>query len=511
MAAATLFARFIGFLYRIPLTALIGDSGNALYGVGFQFYLFLLVLSSAGLPNAVSKMVSERLARGQLRNAHAVFRSAMVLAFVFGLAGSLILWVMAELFAHWFGFPGSVYAIRAVAPAVLIVAIMAVFRGYFQGMNNAAPTAVSQVVEQFFNLVFKLWLAFLFIDNIEWAAAGATASTGIGAALGLIVLLLIYRKVAPILRARIRRDREHYLNEEPEALIKELIRTSFPIILGTAIYSMANFIDMAMVSHRMAASGAFTQLEIEALYGQLTGKFVVMTTLPVSVSTALAMAVLPSIAGSTVTKDFKAVVSKVRKALRLSALISFPAAVGIGVLAEPILLLLFPAHPEGAFLLQVGAVSVVFLSFVQVATGALQGIGRIMVPVIGAAAGALIKIPLNYFLIAQPEINVIGAVISTVACYLVAALINLSILKISVGIRIDWLGTFIKPLAAALIMGLACFICYYVFMGVTGNNTVSVLTSAGLGVFIYFMMIVMLGGLLREDVGRLPFFGGKAT
>ena len=506
MAAATLFARFIGFLYRIPLTALIGDSGNALYGVGFQFYLFLLVLSSAGLPNAVSKMVSERLARGQLRNAHGVFRAAMFVAIVFGFIGSLLLWLMAGFLAVRFGFPASVYAIRAVAPAVLLVAIMAVFRGYFQGMNNTAPTAVSQVVEQFFNVVFKLLLAFIFIDNIEWAAAGAAAGTGIGAAIGLFVLLLIYRRVAPKLRARIRRDREYYLNEKPEDLIKELIRTSFPIILGTAVYSIANFIDMAMVSHRMTASGAFTQLEIEALYGQLTGKFVVMTTLPVSISTALAMAVLPSIAGSTVTKDYKAVLTKVGKALRLSALVSIPAAVGMGVMAEPILLLLFPSHPEGALLLQVGAISVVFLSLVQVATGALQGIGRITVPLIAAAAGALAKIPLNYVLIAQPEINVIGAVISTCACYFVAAIINLSILKKSLRLRVDWIGIFIKPLIAALLMGLACFVSYYVLMDTFGNNTVSVLVSVALGMFIYFMLLVMLGALLREDVERLPFF-----
>ena len=507
LAAATLVARFLGFLYRLPLTYLIEDRGNALYGVGFQFYLFLLVLSSAGIPNAVSKMVSERLARAEYRSAHAVFRAAMVVAVVFGVAGSVLLWVMAGYFAVWFGFPESVYAIRAVAPAVLLVAIMAVFRGYFQGMNNSVPTAISQVVEQFFNVVFKIWLAFIFIDNIEWAAAGATAGTGIGAFLGLLTLLGIYKLVSPKIQSRMRHDVSGKV-ERPRTLIKEVIRTAFPIILGAAIYSIANFIDMAMVSHRMRASGAFTQMEIDALYGQLTGKFVVLTTLPISISTALAIAVLPSIAGSTATKDFKAVADKIGKALRLSTLISIPAAVGIGVMAEPILMLLFPSNPEGAALLQAGAVSVIFLSLVQVATGALQGIGKIMVPVIAAATGALVKIPLNYVLIAQPEINVIGAVISTCICYFLAAIINMAALKKFTGIKIDWLGIFVKPLTAAVLMGIACFISYYVLIMLTAvHNAAATLFAVGLGMAVYFIMLLLLGGIHDEDIGRMPFVG----
>ena len=504
MAAATLLARFIGFLYRVPLTDLIGDEGNALYGVGFQFYLFLLVLSSAGLPNAISKMVSERIARKQYRNAHEVFKMAMVVAVFFGFIGSLLLWIMAGHLARWFGYPDSVYAIRAVSPAVLIVAIMAVFRGYFQGMGNAVPTAMSQVIEQSFNAVFKVWLAFIFVSQIEIAAAGATAGTGIGALAGLLTLLGIYKLLSAKIRGRVRRDPGRKI-EKPKALIKELLRTAFPIILGTAIYSIANFIDMAMASHRMGASGAFTQAEIDALYGQLTGKFVVLTTLPVSISTALSIAVLPSIAGSKVARDHGAITQKISKALRLSTLISIPAAMGIGVMAEPILMLLFPNHPEGAILLQVGAVSIVFLSLVQVATGTLQGIGKIMIPVIGAGVGALTKIPLNYVLIARPEINVIGAVISTCVCYFIAATINLSAVKKYTGIRIDWIGVFVKPLGAAVMMGLTCYVSYFVLMAVTlGHNGVSTLFSIGLGAVVYFMMLVVLGGLYEEDMARLP-------
>ena len=496
-----MFARFIGFFYRIPLTFLIGDEGNALYSVGFQFYLFLLVLSSAGLPNAISKMVSERVARGQYRNAHRVFRASMAVAIGFGTMGSVLLWTMAGYFAVWFGYPGSVYAIRAIAPAVVIVAVMAVYRGYFQGMNNAVPTALSQVIEQFFNAVFKVWLAFIFIGRLEYAAAGAAAGTGIGAALGLLTLMGIYRLLSRKIRFRMFRDNTSGA-EDPGALIKEVLVTALPIVLGAAIYTIAGFVDLAMVSHRMAASGYFTQSEIDALYGQFSGKFIVLTTLPVAVSTALSIAILPSIAGSTVIRDKSAVAEKIGEAMRISFLISVPAAVGLTVMARPILLLLFPSHPEGAVLLQVGAVSVILLSVVQVATGALQGIGKITVPVIGAAAGLLVKIPLNYFLIARPEINVIGAVISTIACYLVAACINLVILKKSTGF-IFGLGGFLKPLFAALAMGVACYVGYDVVM-FFGNNAVATLFAMAFGGAVYFIMLLMLGGVRRRDLMRIP-------
>ena len=504
LAAATLFVRFIGFLYRLPLTHIIGDEGIGLYSVGYQFYLFMLVMSSAGLPNAISKMVSERVARREYRNAHGVFKAAMVIAVIFGATGSLLLWFFAGHFEIWFNHPGSAYAIRALSPTVLIVAVMAVYRGYFQGMNNAAPTALSQVVEQIFKAIFSVWIAFLFIDQIERAAAGGTAGTGIGALLGLLTLLAIYKFASPKLHKRIRNDRTKEI-EKPGKAAKEVLSTAFPIIFGAAIYSMANFVDMAMIPSRLAASGEFTMEQSRVLFGQFSGKFVVLTTLPVAVSSALAAAVLPSIAGSNVTHDYKSVAEKIRKALRISTFISIPAAVGLGVMARPILLLLFPAFPEGAILLQVGAVSVVFLSLNQIATGALQGIGKIMIPVFGAIIGVLFKIPINYVLIARPEINVVGAVISTCVCYFLASGFNMIALKKYSKVKIDWIGIFIKPASGAAVMGMTCFIAYYVLMAVTfGHNGISTLTSVGLGVVMYFLMMVLFGAIHEEDMKRIP-------
>ena len=504
LAAATLLARLIGFLYRLPLTRLIGDAGNALHGVGYQFYLFLLILSAAGLPAAISKMVSERVALGQYRNAHEVFRASLILAASFGFVAFIILFLMSRSLANWFGFPGSVYAIRGVAPAIPLVSVMAVFRGYFQGMGNAAPTAVTQIIEQFFNAIFKVLLAFLFIAQLEHAAGAAAFGTFISSAIGLATIYCIYRVLKPKIMHRVYRD-ENWNFEAPKNILKELLQTTFPIILGAAIYSIANFIDIAMVGNRMAASGAFSQAEIEHLFGQLSGKFVVLTTLPISISSAIAMAALPSIAGSKVTKNFNDIKVKISEAFRLSTMISIPAAVGLGVLAEPILLLLFPSHPEGAILLQVGSASIIFLSLTQIATGALQGIGKIIIPVGAAVMGALIKIPLNYVLIANPGINVVGAVISTSVCYLLAACINIAAIKHFTDIKIDWFGIFGKPLTASLLMGLACFVSFNVIYEVTlGINAIATVFAIIIGLAIYFLVMVFVNGLKQTDLARIP-------
>ena len=501
LGIATLLVRLIGFLYRLPLTDMLGDRGNGLYAVGFHIYTFLLVVSTAGIPRAVAKMVSERLARGQYTAAHAVFRTALTAALGIGLVASLLLWLFSGQFAAWAGYPESVYAIRTLAPAIVLVAIMGVFFGYFQGMEKQGPVAFSQVIDQIFNAGFSVLLAFLFLDTLEHAAAGGTAGTTIGVMAGLLCVVGLYSVCVPRIRRRIRRE----ANRTPVPrvpILKELLYTAFPIILGTAIFSLSNFIDMAMVSHRMGASGAFAQDEIEVLFGQLTGKYVLLVTLPVAISTVLASVLVPNMAASRTLQQHDEIVQKINMGLRLSMFVALPAAVGLFVLAGPILHLLFPNHPEGALLLQVGALSVIFLSLTQVTTGMLQGLGQVRVPVIGALVGAAAKIPLNYFLIAIPEVHVKGAIISTTVCYGIAAAVNLFCLKRTTHVHYDVVGILLKPVLAAGIMGLGTYVVYHLLYDAS-NNAVATLVAMVVGGGLYFWSMLVFGGM--DDTGILPF------
>jgi len=518
LAAAGMVVRIIGFAYRLPLTALIGDEGNGIYGASYNLYLFFLVVSSAGFPAAISRMVSERVAKQAYYNAHQVFKTCLLLVGGLGFAASVTLALGAGFFS-WVINPEDTetyYAILALSPTVFLVAIMAVFRGYFQGIATTVPTAVSQLVEGVFNAVFTVVLAMLFYNatgNVAMGAAGATAGKGVGALFGLFTLLFLYFACYPAIKKQVMYDNAKDIpRESRRGIAKEALGTAFPIIIGVAVFSITNLIDTAMVNTILTNMGWEREYVREA-FGQLAGKYVPLTTLPVAVSTAIATAAIPSIAGSIAQGNVKEANYKINKAVRLSMIISFPAAVGMGVLADQILLLLFPSFPDGGALLRVGSVSIIFLAISQIATGMLHGCGHMRIPMQAALAGAGVKVVLNLILIPIPAINVVGSVISTTACYMVAAAINMYMLMkiMGPGARIDLWGVLAKPLLASGVMALASFSVYHVFFlalsGVFGlyfSNAVACLLAIAGGAVVYFVFMYVIKGVGEDDIAMFP-------
>ena len=511
LAAASLIVRFIGFLYRLPMTDIIGDEGNAIYAAGYQVYNFLLILSSAGLPAAIGKMVSERISLGEYKNAHKVFQVSLLvsggLSFVFMIALLLTSKLIAVNICK---IPDAYYTLLSLAPTIFIVGIMSVFRGYFQGMNNMVPTAVSQIVEQIFNAVFSVLLSWLLISkSVALSAAGGTTGTGIGALAGLIIVFLAYGTQKDRIKRRNRLNTGKYRVESAGEIASILIKTSVPIIIGTAIYSITNLVDMSMVMDRLLASGAFTEDEATVLYGQLQGKYVTLTTLPVAISTAVATASVPNIAGAMAIKDYTSVERKINMAIKISMVISIPAALGMAVLSPQILYMLFPRVPEGGSLLRVGSFSIIFLALSQIVTGTLQGIGKVKVPAVNAGIGAIAKIAVNYFLIGIPLLNVKGAVIATTVCYMVASGLNLRALIKATGFTPDLKNSIVKPTFAAIIMSGVCFGSYKAIDIVFGN-TISTLGAIIVAVAAYFVIMIFIKGIGEEDLRLIPA-GGKIT
>jgi len=511
LAAASLLVRLIGFFYRIPLTEWVGDDGNAYYLTAYFIYAFAITVTSASLPAAMSKLVSERVALNRFSDAHQLFKTALVIVAAFSAIVAFVLffgadWLIGRLYPN---LPGAVYALRALAPTIFVVAILTVFRGYFQGLNNMYPTAVSQVVEQIFNATFSLWLARVFFRSamVEYAAAGAAAGTGIGAVAGAIVVFGFYLTVARMIRVRAAGNHHTLeLTGKPEsrnAQIKALLSTALPIIIGMGIYQIANIIDLHMAETRILSTGAFTSDDVRAMTGQFAGKFLLLTTLPVSLSVALSQAVIPDISSSNATKNKRGIRAKVNMAMRVSMMLSIPAVVGLSVLADPILAMLFPSHPEGGWLLRYGAVSIIFLAMVQVSTGALQGMGKVMLPAFAAFCGVMIKIPVNWFLLGIPAINIMGTVISTIVCYVVAAGINLHFLRKHTGVKLDILGAFVRPSIAAAGMGMACFVAHHM-IGLAAPGRVATLAAILVGVVVYLFLMWLLGGFPKQDIERAP-------
>ena len=374
-----------------------------------------------------------------------------------------------------------------LAPTVFIVSVMAVFRGYFQGFNSTVPTAISQIVEQILNAVFSVYLAWILVKtSVELGAAGGTAGTGIGALAGLVTLVVIFftsRKGRMELFAE---DKKDYRVETSREITSNLFKIAIPVITGTAIFSMTNLIDMVMVNSRLAAIGTYTAEEIDAL----------------------ATAVIPSIAGSVVRKEHELVQAKVDTTLRLTMIISIPAAIGLGALGPQILQMLFPNYSDGGMLIRVGSISVVFLALSQISTGVLQGVGKVNAPAWNALWGSIAKIPVNYFLIAIPEINIIGAVISTTVCYIIASLLNFRALIKATGVRPDFVGMLVKPSIASIIMGVFSLLSYHLFYKFMPSNLVCTLLAIVVAIVVFVVAMICVKGFAREDLQMVPM-GGK--
>lgn len=517
LASAGIIVRIIGFLYRLPLTNMIGDTGNGIYSAGYYIYTFLLILSSAGLPAAISKMVSERIAVNEYKNAHKVFKVSLLVSGIVGFVFMVFMYFFAEPISNLVKSPDSYWCIVSLSPTLFIVAIMSVYRGYFQGMHTMVPTSISQIVEQIFNAVFSVYLAYVFLKigvgegekNIVLGAAGGTAGTGVGALAGLLIMILSYVIIRPRLKARIEREGNEHRADTNGEIISTLMKTALPIIAGTAIFSITNLADMVMVMSRLGVAG-FSYDESIVLYGQLSGKYVTLTTLPVSITTAMATATIPSIASSVKLNEKDNVRRKMSLTFRIAMILSIPAAVGIGVLGDPIIKMLFPKANEGGMLLTVGAISIIFLAICQMITCILQGIGRVDVPVKGALLGAITKIVLNYFLISIPSINVLGAVISTTGCYVVASVYNLVSFARITKVKLDYKGGIVKPTLGSIVMGIACYGIYRLMFFLSLGNTVSTIIAIIISIIVYGCVMIIIKGINEEDLSYMPM-GGRIT
>jgi stage V sporulation protein B len=461
-------------------------------------------------------MVAEKLALEEYTNARRIFKVSMLATGTLSLAFAVLMAVGTYIFHRYCLATGhtdslwyqSVWCLYTLSPTIFIVGIMAVYRGYFQGFQTTVPTSLSQVVEQVFNAVFSVVLAWAWVGyGVEFGAAGGTAGTGIGALSGLVVLVIFYFMTKGTRKAIFADDKHNYRVESGAEITKNLIKIAVPIITGTAIFSMTNFVDMFMVQARLAVAG-FDSETITKLYGQLSGKYVTLSTMPVSISTAIATAVIPSITASLARGDKDVVQKKVDTALRITMMISIPAACGLGVLGDPILKMLFPRYSDGGSLITVGSLSVIFLALSQISTGVLQGIGKVKTPAYNALWGAIAKIPVNYVLIAIPQINVVGAVISTTVCYIVCSILNFRALVKATGVKPDYMGMLVKPAVAVAFMGAACYGCYELLYSILNINLVATLVAIVVAIVVYFVAMVLVRGFKREDLQMVPM-GGK--
>ncbi len=508
LAVAGIIIKLLGACFRIPLGNMIGDEGMAYYQAAYPVYVLFLTLATAGIPTAISRMVSERIAVGNHAEAHRVFKISFLLLAGIGAASFIFCFFGAEMIVNSIGMPDAVHAMRAVACALVLVPTMAAFRGYFQGQRDMKPTAVSQVAEQAFRVGLGLALAYIFLaKGVEYAAAGASFGAAAGAIGGLLAILFIYYRRREANRAVIEESRRSFQDKEKaSSVLWKIFVIAVPITIGAAIMPIMNSIDAAMVVRRLQATG-WSYLEAKKLYGQLTGFAGSFINFPQVLTQAVAMSIVPAVAASYKLKDYLTLRKDIQVGLRISIAVGMPCAFGLMCMSKPILLLLYPLQKDSAMgaadCLSILAFGVIFLSTIQTLTGILQGIGKQMIPVRNLFIGALAKIVVTYSLTGVHSINAKGAALGTIAAYVIAAVLDIYAVKKYTGTDFDLIKTYLKPLLSSVIMSVVAMGSYRLLVGFIGNS-LACLIAVGLAAMTYSILLFVTKTITRDEVINLP-------
>lgn len=519
LAVAGIFVKILGAFFRIPLTNIVGDAGMANYAPAYSIYSVLLVFATAGLPVAISKMVSERCAVGQFREAERVFKISRTLMIAIGVVGFCLLFFLDEFIANLVKIPGASLSMQAMAPALLLVPLMASYRGYFQGMQEMVPTAVSQVVEQIFRVVCGLSAAWILMHGSfiameyepqERGAAGGCLGAAAGAVGGLVTILIIYLMSRGSIKRRIRNDKTTEF-EASATILKKIVAIAIPITIGATIMPLVNLIDAGIVKTRLLDAG-FADDVANSMYGQLTAFAEPIIGFPQVMITSIVVSLVPMVSAANKLKNRAELHNNISLGFRMAMILAFPCAAGLFVLAGPVLTLLYPTQKASALsavpCMQVLALGFVFLALITTMTGILQGLGRQVYPVINLFLGVLVKLVVTWLLTALPSVNIVGAAIGTMIAYIVAASLDFMAVKKFTGVKLSAAQIIVKPLIGAIVMAIPVHFVYIGLYWVIGSNTLATAFSIIVGVVIYGLMILKTKAIKREELLNISG-GGK--
>ena len=507
LIAANVIVKIIGALFKVPLTNLIGSEGMGYFQTAYSIYQLLFVLSTAGLPVAISKMVSENAALGRWADVKRIFNVSLVVFMVVGLAASLIMFFGADAFSKAANNDKAMTSVLVIAPAIFFVAIMSTFRGFFQGLSNMIPTAMSQVVEAAAKLVIGFLAAYMIIkagQSIELAASGAVTGITVGSVLGAILMWVYYQR-----SKRVREIKSLAKGQQARPgreIFRQLLKIAVPVTIGASVISITNLIDLLLVMNRLGDAG-FTQAQANSLYGTYTSMAVTLFNLPPSIVVSLSISIIPIISAAFAVGDKVKLHATIGSGLRIGMLIAMPCAIGLAVLSKPILSLIFfkrlnEVEIAAPLLTSLGA-GVLFVCMVSITNSMLQAISRPNIPVYTMLCGGVVKLVTNYFLVGTPSINIGGAPIGTTLCYATITILNFIMLIKVTHIRPNFLNMLIKPLVSAAAMGIGSYVCYNALARVINPN-VATLAALVVAVLVYFFMLVALRGFIREDLLLMP-------
>jgi stage V sporulation protein B len=504
LSFATIAVKLLSVIYMPVLLKIIGGNRPfAIYNVTYQIYVFVYVLTNTGVPSAISKLVSEFITLGDYNGAIKTFKISRFLLFALGLFMAIIMFCLSGTLTRHMNYGEARYSVIALCPAILFTSVGSAYRGYFQGRKNMKPTAVSQVVEQILNTVFSLIFAVILVRyGVEAGCVGATIGTTIGALASALYLMIIYEKNKYFRVDNLDYDKNSKTHTNKQ-IVRRILKYSIPITICIGITSAGMLIDSYNITNRLIVGGNIKGYA-QGLYGMYS-KYTTLINMPITLISALAMAILPAISSAAALKDKKLVRNKIHFGFRINFIISIPAAVGFSVLAIPIYKLLHLG--DGYKIMIVGSIVVIFSALVQIQTSILQGIGKLYAVTFYSILGLILKYVVNYILVAIPTINIYGAIIGSIVGFGVPIALNGLYIQRIVKININLKSYIFKPLVSAIFMAAVVYVIYntltfmlgFIFNGYF-SNAISVLITIALGILVYLYGMVLSKGITDDEL-----------
>lgn len=509
LSLSTVIVKVIGLAYKIPMISYLGAEGMGYFNSAYEIYAMLCVIATAGLPVALSLLISANRQSGFWGAVRRIDRSATLVFLSLGTIGTIFLLSFAKPIAQAIGNEEAFFCILAIAPALLFVCISSAVRGYFQGFHHMLPTAISQLIEAFGKLIFGIWFAALALRqgrSIPVAAASAILGLSLGTLLSAVYLLGKKR----IFRKTQRGDYSVSASDKKSDGTKTLLRIAFPITLSAAILSVTRLVDMALIMRRLQTIG-YSVSEVNEIYGAYTTLAVPVFSLLPSLIAPISMALVPQLSAAIARRSTEDQAELADRSIRLTILLAMPASMGVTVYASPILNLLFSREQEAiriaAPLLSILGLSILFSGLITTTNAILQSYRKTIKPIVSMSIGAMVKILFAYFLIGNPSVGVFGAPISTLFCDLTVTCLNLRFLGMEIPKTRKAKGiwqTYYKPLAASLLAILSSIAVYLPLYHANVGMVVSLVASIFVAGVTYAIFAVVLKIITSEDVMLFP-------
>ena len=522
LAMASMIVRVIGLLYRAPLTAIIGDEGNGYYGTAYNIYTIILMVSSYSMPSAISKLMAQKLAVGEYRNANRVFRCALTYGVLVGLVGSGLLFFGARFLVP----DVAVCVLQVFAPTVFLFGILGSMRGYFQARGSMVQTSVSQILEQLANAVVSIAAAWLLMQTVVGAdptrraqlgAMGSALGTGAGVLIALLFMIFCFRRSKEGRKAEILSDATGK-EEKYRIFLRDTVLVITPFMLSGVIMNLTTSLNQTIYMRMLIDLKGAGETATTTLYGIFSNKAVVISNIPISIATAVSSAIIPGISAAYARRDETGARRQVGNAIRITSIIAIPSAVGLAVLARPITMLMFPQMESlelASSLLSLLAVTVIFYSISTITNAALQSIGRMNLPLVSAGIALVVQTVVLVLLLRFTDLDVRALVLVSILYSVMIFAVNQYYLRRFLGIRQDVRRDYLQPLVCAALMGAAAKAVYYLVSmaaepvenlpkGFYFRNLAATAAALLAAVLVYGYTMVRSGTIRRKDLLSMP-------